>query len=288
MGNWRPYDTKYVPGQTKPFKVSRSKIDFFLECPRCFWLDRRLGIKRPDTPPFQINKAVDELLKKEFDGYRAKASPHPWMLDYSIEAIPFAHSELDKWRHNFTGVQYLHEPTNLLIFGAVDDVWVTPENELIVVDYKATSKKSEVSIDADWQIVYKRQMEVYQWLLRKNGFNVQPTGYFVYTNGIVEGKDGFFNKVEFKTKIIPYTGDDQWVEPTIFKLKECLEEREVPETGPACEYCQYAKSRMELTLRALHAKQTQQKDTAGSGKKTAASPSKKSDDAEALDQKKLL
>ncbi len=240
----------YKPGQTEAFKVSRSKIEDFINCPRCFWLDRRLKITKPDTPPFQINKAVDELFKKEFDTYRDNKEPHPLMVEYKIEAIPYAHAELDNWRENFYGVQYLDKTTNLLIFGAVDDVWVNKKGELIVVDYKATAKKSEVSLDAPWQISYKRQMEVYQWLLRKNKFKVSNKGYFVYTNGRLD-LDGFHDKVEFKTKVIEYNGDDKWVSPTIKKLKACLELKEMPKSGSDCQYCAYAKSRTELTLKYL-------------------------------------
>ena len=245
----------YKPGQKATFKVSRSKIEDFINCPRCFWLDRRLKITKPDTPPFQINKAVDELLKKEFDSYRKKGQPHPWMVDYNISAVPYVHSDLNKWRENFVGVFYLHQPTNLHVFGAIDDVWVNDKGELIVVDYKATAKRSEVSIDAPWQISYKRQLEVYQWLLRQNGFTVSPTGYFVYTNGRLD-PDGFYNRVEFQTKIIPYTGDDSWVEPTLLKIKECLEQPDMPAPNSTCEYCRYAKERTALTLKALQDQKT--------------------------------
>jgi CRISPR/Cas system-associated exonuclease Cas4 (RecB family) len=247
---YKRYDTKYKPGQNTQFKVSRSKIDFFLECPRCFWLDRVMGIKRPDTPPFQINKAVDELLKKEFDVFRQASKPHPIMTEYKIDAVPFAHKDLNKWRENFVGVQSLHKPTNLLIFGAVDDVWIAPNGELIVVDYKATAKKSEVSLDADWQIAYKRQMEVYQWLLRKNGFKVSDTGYFVYANGILDN-DGFNNRVEFRTKVIPYTGSDAWIEPVILDIKKTLDMESLPKHSETCEYCTYTGSRLLLTMEYL-------------------------------------
>ncbi|HSD56172.1 MAG TPA: hypothetical protein VLA92_03400, partial [Candidatus Saccharimonadales bacterium] len=67
----------YRPGQKAAFKVSRSKIELYKQCPRCFWLDVRLKIKQPSGPPFNINKAIDELFKKEFDGYRTKGEPHP-------------------------------------------------------------------------------------------------------------------------------------------------------------------------------------------------------------------
>ena len=33
----------YVPGAEKPFKLSRSKIDLFVKCPRGFYIARRLG-----------------------------------------------------------------------------------------------------------------------------------------------------------------------------------------------------------------------------------------------------
>ncbi len=251
---WSERNKPYQPGQLTPFKLSRSKIELFMQCPRCFWLDVRLKIKRPSGPPFQINKAIDELLKKEFDVYRAKAEPHPLMTDNQIKAVPFQHEDLDKWRHNFTGVTSLHEPTNLHIFGAIDDIWVDSNGQVNVVDYKATAKAAEVTLDAEWQISYKRQMEIYQWLLRQNGLDVSNTAYFVYTNGRLD-LDGFFDKVEFRTKIIPYKGDDSWVEPTIVKMKKCMD-GEMPAVGTAamggeCDFCSYAKSRTELTLKSL-------------------------------------
>ncbi len=254
---WRERSLPYKPGQAAAFKVSRSKIELFMQCPRCFWLDVRLKITRPSSPPFNINKAIDELLKKEFDVYRAKAEPHPMMVEGNIQAVPFQHDNLGTWRENFTGVVALHKPTNLHVFGAVDDIWVNDAGELIVVDYKATAKDKDVSIDSDWQIAYKRQMEVYQWLLRQNGFAVSNTGYFVYTNGRLD-LDGFNNRVEFRTKIIPYTGSDAWVEPTLQKMKDCMEGN-MPAVGLAamggdCEFCTYARARTELTLQHISKK----------------------------------
>jgi RecB family exonuclease len=174
----------YNPSDSKPFRISRSKIDLFIKCPRCFYLDRVLGIGQPPGFPFSLNSAVDKLLKKEFDIHRAKHTAHPLMEAYGLDAVPFEHEKMDEWRDSLKrGITYLHQTTNLLITGGVDDVWVNPQGELIIVDYKSTSKESEVNLDAEWQDGYKRQMEVYQWLFRKNGFKVSDTGYFVYCNG---------------------------------------------------------------------------------------------------------
>lgn len=246
------YRGLYNKKANAPFRVSRSKIELFKQCPRCFWLEAIRGIKRPSSPPFNINKAIDELFKKEFDIHRSKKTAHPIMIENKVDAIPFAHEEIDTWRHNFTGVQYEDKTNNLVVFGAVDDIWVNKKNELIVVDYKATAKDREVSIESDWQTAYKRQMEIYQWLLRQNGFEVNKTGYFVYTNGRLD-LDGFNNHLEFVTKLIPYTGDDSWVDQTLKDMKACLDSEEMPSVGTAamggpCEHCQYAKARTELTL----------------------------------------
>ncbi len=228
-----------------------------MQCPRCFWLDVRLKIVRPSTPPFNINKAIDELFKKEFDVYRAKGEPHPLITEFELEAIPFSHDKLDEWRETFVGVVSVHEPTNLHVFGGVDDLWVRPNGEVLVVDYKATAKDKDVDINSDWQVSYKRQVEVYQWLLRRNGLTVSDTAYFVYTNGRLDA-DGFNDRVEFKTKLIPYTGNASWVEPTLIKMKQCMDGDMPPVginiMGGSCEYCAYARSRTQLTLDALSTK----------------------------------
>ncbi len=229
----------YNPKSSESFKLSRSKIDLYLECPRCFYLDRRRGVGRPPGFPFNLNSAVDTLLKKEFDIHRAKKTAHPLMQTYGINAVPLKHEQMDFWRDALRGgVQYLHQPTNLLITGGVDDVWVTSEGELIVVDYKATSKQGEVNLDAEWQDGYRRQVETYQWLFRQNGFKVSPIAYFVYCNGQTD-REAFDGKLEFDIKIIPYRGDDSWVEPTLKSIKKCLDSEQLPEAGENCDYCTY-------------------------------------------------
>lgn len=80
----------------KNWKLSRSKIDLFKECPRCFYIDNRLGVKRVPGFPFSINSAVDYLLKQEFDSYRVKNEQHPLQKEYGIDARPMSHKELDE------------------------------------------------------------------------------------------------------------------------------------------------------------------------------------------------
>lgn len=231
-------------------KISRSKIDLFVECPRCFYLDVKLGVKRPSMPAFTLNSAVDHLLKKEFDIHRTGKRAHPLMDKYGIKAIPYEHEELEKWRHNFTGIRYLHEPTGFLIFGAIDDIWQNENGDLHIVDYKATSKAEKPNLDGRWQQAYKRQMEIYQWLFRKNGFKISDTGYFVYVNGRKD-EESFDGKLEFDVDVISYTGSDKWIEPTIFDIEKTLNHDKLPEVGELCEHCAYRKN-ASLSIKKLY------------------------------------
>ena len=229
----------YTPGEKEPYRISRSKLDMFLNCQRCFFLDRRLGVDRPPSFPFNLNSAVDELLKREFDKHRAAGTPHPLMVQNGIEAVPFKHEMMDKWRDALHhGVEYEDKASGFEVAGAVDDIWVKSDGELIVVDYKATSKKGEVSLDSDWQIGYKRQAEVYQWLLRRNGFRVAKVAYFVYCNGD-SAQPKFDGVLKFSIKLLPHEGDDSWVAGALLDAKRCLEQEEVPEPGAKCDFCKY-------------------------------------------------
>ncbi len=233
----------YQPGSGEPFSISRSKIDLFLECPRCFYLDRRLGLGRPSMPGFALNSAVDALLKNEFDLLRKNGERHELMVRYGIDAIPFSHPDLPIWRddiYHYEGASVIHEPTNLKICGIIDDVWINKKEELLIVDYKSTSTASEISLDDEYKQGYKKQMEVYQWIFRQMGFAVNNTGYFVYANAS-KNRPKFDARLEFELQIIAHEGDDSWVEPTIYKMKECLDSDNIPDPDPKCEFCEYRK-----------------------------------------------
>ena len=228
----------YNPNCEKPYRLSRSRIENFMRCPRCFYIDRKLGIDVPSGPPFTLNIAVDTLLKKEFDVHRENGTPHPYMIDAGIDAVPAIHPMLDDWRKNFVGIRYLHTPTNLEIQGAIDDLWIGPDGKYIVADYKATAKKSEINLDADWQISYKRQMEVYQWLLRQNGLDVSNESWFVYCNGQLDN-EAFNEKISFTIHMLPYDANDDWVEDAIIAAAETLRSDTLPAGADGCKLCTY-------------------------------------------------
>lgn len=241
------YQKKYNPDRHADWnyggakwRLSRSKIDLFCECPRCFYLDNKLGTKRPSFPSFNLNIAVDELFKKEFDVHRKAGTPHPIMTKYGIDVVPFKHKDLGKWRDNFVGIEYKHPETELVVSGAIDDVWVTPQDQLIVIDYKATSKDGKIKAlgDSPWELQYTRQLGVYRWLLEKNGFEVSKTGYLVYANADKD-LDAFDDKLTFETTLVSVETETGWIEGQLTAIKNCLQSEAIPSVGELCEYCPY-------------------------------------------------
>ncbi len=213
-------------------------------------MDQRLGLPRPDSFPLTLNIAVDELMKREFDILRESGTPHKIMTEYNIDALPFKHKDLELWREALRGgIEYLHPKTNLSVRGGVDDVWVRPNGELHIVDYKATAKRTEITLEGDLGAQYKRQAEVYQWLFRQNGFKVSDIAYFVYVNGKKDA-ERFDGKLEFTMSVLPCTGDTSWIEPILMKIKDALD-GELPEPNPDCAHCTYRRLSAEAAAKGL-------------------------------------
>ena len=237
----------YEPASHEPFKLSRNRVEEHLRCARCFVLTNKYGLKKPSSPPFTLNSAVDSLLKNEFDLHRAAGTVHPIVAAAGLDLVPFQHPDIDTWRSNFKGISYLHEATNLLLTGAVDDVWVTREGELVVVDYKATAKAEPMTSvpEGGFYDSYRRQLDFYQWLFRMNGFKVSKTSYWLYCTG--RPGDASFNQVlNFECHLIPYVSDDSWIEPELQQIVQDLNYIGLPEASESCDFCAYAEARHDV------------------------------------------
>ena len=227
-----------------PFKISRSKLSNFLSCKRCFYLDRVEGLKEPSMPGWALNIAVDELLKEEFDQDRKDQKPHPVMIKYNLDFIPFQHKDLDVWRNSLKGgISYLDEKTNLIIHGGIDDVWYDlKEKKIVVVDYKAQSTNYPVTpqsyLNSEWHINYKLQMDIYVHILRKMNFDVSDMSYFYVCNG-EKTNNKFENKIDFKTTLVPYKVNTSWIDGKLSDMKEVLNLNSPPDITLNCEKCAY-------------------------------------------------
>jgi hypothetical protein len=234
----------YQRGSNEIFKISRSKLSNFIDCERCFYLERVKGLKDPSMPGWALNSAVDELLKKEFDHYRKLQKPHPFIVQNKLQFIPFQHEKIDYWRDALRGgISFLDENTNLEIHGGVDDIWLDKnKEELVVVDYKAQSKEGVVEkedyLENKYHQGYKIQMDIYVYILRKMKFKVSDTAYFLVCNGL-KTPEKFDATLHFDLTLVPYTTDTSWVKNKIVEMKKVLDAKDVPQINKNCEKCMF-------------------------------------------------
>lgn len=247
----KPYTPKSVElfdsKAAAPFRVSRSGIESYLACPCCFCFTYRLGLRRPSIPPLKLNLLADKLLKKEFNFYRRQRSTPPLFSQLGLEGIPFDHPLLDVWRTPWRGLSILHKSTNLRITGAVDDVWII-QGALCIVDFKVSDYPQEPSLENDgYGPAYKRQLEVYRFLLKQQpviGAPVSQTAYILYWNAL--DRDRFDNVLHFTPTLVSHVCDDSWIEPVLLEIKKCLLTNMAPEPNPECEVCSYVQARHRL------------------------------------------
>jgi len=236
--------TLYLKGSNTIFRVSRSKFSNFLECKRCFYLERVKGLKDPSMPGWSLNSAVDDLLKKEFDEFRKKQKPHNFVEKNKLNLIPFKHDKIEYWRNALKGgISFLDKNTNIEIHGGVDDIWFDPDKkELVVVDYKAQSNNRPVEtysyLNNIYHQSYKIQMDIYVHILRKMNFKVSNTAYFYVCNAD-RNYERFNGKLNFTITLIPYQTNTSWIDEKIIEMKKTLDSENVPKINKSCEKCMF-------------------------------------------------
>jgi len=215
----------------RKIQLSPSSLNLFLECPHCFWLDKKLGFRRPPPYPYALNSAVDTLLKEEFDAYRAKGAKHPLLAENNIDAQLFANQNLlNQWRNNFSGIRFFDSELDATLFGAVDDILEFPEEKLAPLDYKSTGSSAANVYDR-----FQLQMDIYTYLLEKNGFKTPRKGFLAFY--IVDKTNGFNGNLPFRKEMheIDTNPDDV---PLLFKDAVSVLRR--PSPPPHSADCKFA------------------------------------------------
>lgn len=237
----------YKPNQSNDFKISRGKFSDFLTCPRCFYMDRVVGLDSPGTPGWTLNETTDLLLKKEFDACRATQTPHRLFLENGLEhLVPFQHPDMDKWRDSLRhGLMTRFADTNIILTGGVDDIWQNTKNgKLVVADYKSQANTKELEPESylsdPYKEGYKIQMDFYAYLLQQMGFEVEDAAYFLVCNADREA-DGFNGEMKFQEVLIPYQWKSDWIHDKVTKMIELLNDNNAPDANPSCKNCAFVK-----------------------------------------------
>ena len=237
---------RYKPGQNKTFPISRSKFGEYLKCKRCFYLNIVEGLKAPSMPGWPLNSATDEMLKYEFDIHRKNQTPHPVMKRKKtlMNVVPFQHKEIDEWRRNFGGFKVFDRDLNLELKGAVDDVWIDLKTkELIIVDYKSTSKKEIIEekwLADKYSEDFLKQMNFYKFIFEKAGHKIKTT-FFYIVNGLKKDRP-FNNIMKFEDHLIEYNPSTDQIQSQLKEMKKLMDGKAIPPRTPKCESCDYLKA----------------------------------------------
>jgi len=232
--------------------LSRTAWDSFIRCKRCFYMERKLKIRPIGTPGYPINSRVDALLKEEFDIYREKQEPHPIFKKYNLNFVPFKmdKEKLNDFRNNRKGVRAKSTKTNYTIYGAIDDLWLNKDNnEVVVVDYKATSNKygvDYVNSKMAYHKAYLRQLDFYAYLLKLNKFKVFKTGYWFVCNAQYKDQKTFSGSLNFKIDLLSYNVRTDYIEDTLVELEKCYNSNKIPLPNAVCDTCRWQKETSKL------------------------------------------
>lgn len=220
-----------------PYKFSSSTLEILKDCPRCFWLYFRKGIKRPAGPFPSLPSGMDRILKAHFDRYRDKGQLPPELAELKGEVRLFDGVDLlETWRDNYRGIRWRDEKGNLLM-GAVDNI-LQKGSKLIVLDYKTRG----YPLKEETPNYYQDQMDIYNFLLRKNGYETEDYAYllFYHPSEVNSNGDVVFNTDLVKIEISVKNAE------RIFQRALKVLEGDMPPPDENCQYCGWTNSYMSF------------------------------------------
>lgn len=213
------------------FKLSPSKLNLFLECPLCFWLEMHDECKRPAGIFPSLPSGMDLALKKYYDNYRGSLPPE---LAGKVEGVLLSGTELMNKFRNWRTFKF--EEEDAIMYGAMDDCLAKGE-VFIPLDFKTRG----FALKEDSTDFYQNQLDCYALLLKKNGFKHSDHAYLVYyipkqvkPKGVVD-----FDVVVKKMDI-----DSKRAYKTFRDAVKLLQGKK-PDSNPGCEYCCYRNRKKE-------------------------------------------
>jgi len=212
------------------YKFSPSSLSLLKKCPRCFWLQFNKGIKRPAGIFPSLPSGMDLILKKHFDSFMKKGELPPELKEFNGKVKLFDKVELlEEWRNNWKGIRWQDEEGNN-IYGAVDNL-LQKGGKLIVLDYKTRG----YPLKDDTAAHYQDQMDFYNFLLRKNGYETEDYAYLLFyqPDKVNSGGDVVFHTDLVKVEISVQNAE-KILESALIVLKG-----EMPEPAEECEYCKW-------------------------------------------------
>ncbi|HEY4498040.1 MAG TPA: PD-(D/E)XK nuclease family protein [Candidatus Paceibacterota bacterium] len=210
-------------------KLSPSALNLYLECPKCFWLERARGIHRPNGPFPSLPSGIDSVLKKYFDQFRGRGELPP-EIKGKVEGKLLDNPILQIWRQNLKGIRFYDEKLDAELMGALDDCLIDGD-AYIPVDYKTRGWLAK----DDSHTYYQNQLNVYTLLLEKNGYKHKDFAYLIFYSPkeVLEEGRILFNVEVRKVEVNPK------VAYKVFEQAVELLRGPQPSAHSACQFCSW-------------------------------------------------
>ena len=217
-------------------KLSPSALNVFLDCPKCFWLDRVKKVTRPRGIFPSLPGGMDRVIKVHFDHFRAKGTLPPELNGQDFEGVRLFgdQARLEEWRNWRTGLVY-QDTDGSVLSGALDDLLVKA-GQYIPFDYKT---KGSVTTAEDAVKYYQNQLDCYALLLEENRLATAGFGFLLYYSPKSAAANG---AVLFELQAIKIPTDKERAR-TIFRRAASLLKGPEPPSAGACEYCAWLERR---------------------------------------------
>jgi hypothetical protein len=213
------------------FVLSPSTLKILRECPRCFWLQFREGVKRPAGIFPSLPSGMDRVLKEHFDSFRDRGEMPPELSElrgYKLfDDVPL----LEVWRNWRKGISWTDREGNRL-YGAVDNI-LQKGDKLVVLDYKTRG----FPLKEDTASYYQDQMDIYTFLLQKNGYKTEDYAFLLFYHPARVLKSG---EVVFHTDLVKRKVDVKNAEKLFQKALRILAGGK-PRASTECGYCAWGK-----------------------------------------------
>jgi len=216
-----------------PYKLSPSSLSLMEDCERCFWLDKHKVWKRPAGPFPSLPSGMDSILKRHFDRFRDMHKLPP-ELKRELNANQYKLFDdkalLAEWRDWRKGLRW-HDRNGNVLTGAVDNILVKA-NKLIVLDYKTRG----FDLKEDTHTHYQSQLDIYDFLLDKNGYPTEDYGFLLFYVPKKVEKDG---AIAFETTLKKMKTDKRHA-LGLFNSAIRLLEESCPKASE-CDWCRYVR-----------------------------------------------
>ena len=215
-------------------RLSKSALDKFTECPRCFWLKYARRFDQPDMISSKVWKGVERVTQAHYDRHRqARTTPENLVGQVPAGAIPYQADRISMKDLRYWGKGLRFAVGGVEVTTALDDML---QREVAggpgstcynVIDFKSKSKPTDEQATAD---LYQNQADVFDLACNVNGYPTDGNVYFDYwypievVKGIERIGEGYgLTQQHWGSQVIVLRADHARIKSLIVKAAACLE-----------------------------------------------------------------